>query len=118
MCHLQAGLKPVCDRADYSDGRCAVTGGHWSLTTVHDIKNYGKGLPWKPLRGSFLYSGTLSSHATMDNGESGRTSIAYADGNQRDGDTYCEFPCTCMCACAPLAVLHRVSRDRHEWEPQ
>ena len=107
MCHLQAGLKPVCDRADYSDGRCAVIGGAWSLSTPYFVKHNAEGLPWKTMRGSFLYSGLMSSEATMCNAYEARTDPVYANGNQRDGDTYCECPAACMCtaccaaSCAP-----------------
>ena len=97
MCHLQAGLKPVCDRADYSDGRCAVIGGHWSLSLAYYVRNNAKHLPWKTMRGSFLYSGLMSSEATMCNGyDHVNQAVSYTNGNQRDGDTYCECPVACF----------------------
>ena len=83
-----------------------MIGGHWSLSTPYFVKHNAEGLPWKTMRGSFLYSGLMSSEATMFNyHDHVNQPVSYTNGNQRDGDTYCECPVACFTVhaapCAP-----------------
>ena len=68
----KAGMKPVCDNAYNSDGRCAAIGGHWHFSRMMLYTNNNKNdkgymtnkykVPVDQVLGAFFYAGTANTH--------------------------------------------------------
>jgi len=78
------GLKPVCDRANWADGRCLIVSGHWHMSHPHHSRQHR--VPEDLVRGAFLYTGRNNhQRAMVDTGNSHR----WARNTDRNGDTVC-----------------------------
>jgi hypothetical protein len=77
-------LRPICDHASYSDGKCLMAGGKWHFS--HPSHNRRHKLSVKKLKGAFFYTGRHGTGALLNTGS---THKWRRRGWDRDGDTYC-----------------------------
>jgi hypothetical protein len=85
------GMRPVCDHANYFDGRCVVVGmhhnhGRWHMSHPHHTKRYANKISSESLVGAFMYAGISNHKWALLHTE---TSHRWSNKNDRDGTTLC-----------------------------
>jgi hypothetical protein len=88
----KAGLRPVCDHANYFDGACVVVGmnrnhGRWHMSHPSHKRSYGRSIPSKSVQGAFMYCGSAHRQKSLQHLFS--NSHRWSNNGDRDGDTLC-----------------------------
>jgi len=78
-------MKPVCDHANYFDGRCEMVGEHWHFSHQHHSVRQRK-MPAESLRDAYIYCGRANHHWALQQTYNGHR---WSNNNDRDGDTLC-----------------------------
>jgi hypothetical protein len=77
-------MKPVCNHANYADGKCRLVGGAWYFSYPPHDRKYK--VDTKKVLGAFFYCGKNNRGRVLyNNGQTHK----WTNGREMDGDTFC-----------------------------
>jgi len=78
-------MSPVCDHANYNDGKCKSMENHWHFSANSHATQHG--VPSKLVSWAFFYAGNSNGGKSLIN--TGAGSHQWTDGRETNGDTIC-----------------------------
>merc|ERR1719487_3256790 len=87
-CHTKK-MRPVCNHANYADGRCVLVGRNWHMSYPGHTRRYAKTMPKTLLKGVYTYCGKANHQRSLLNrGNTHR----WSNNRDRNGETLCAKP--------------------------
>merc|ERR1712054_210223 len=80
------GMKPLCDHANYNDGKCKAVGGHRHWSHPHHVRRHAR-VDQNRVKWAFFYCGRANHKRSLLN--TGRSHRWSHDNRDRDGETFC-----------------------------
>jgi len=80
-------MRPVCEHADFADGRCRIAGGAWHMAVTKDQERYG--LNSQKVRNAYFYAGTANGGLTIMATGLDKPDHLWSKKDDMDGDTFC-----------------------------